>query len=155
MQVCKYTSMKICTHMQLCKYASMQICMYESMCKHVSMQVCVSMQLCKNASMQVYASMQVCKYASMQVCKFAHIYVCKYAHWLDCALCKVRHRLIVCTLCKAIFPTCQIGNMVTKRAKFMPIHIEVKAQRLCMFALRHFFQSYCPPLVPIQSNTTI
>ena len=72
--------------------------------------------------------MRVCKYESMQVC-------------LNSALFKVRGKLIVCTLCKAFFPTCQIGNMVTKRAKIMPIHIEVKVQRLCMFALRHFYRA--------------
>ena len=41
-------------------------------------------QVCKYA--HVYANMQVCKYESMQVC-------------LNCALCKVRGKLIVCSLC--------------------------------------------------------
>merc|ERR1711895_162642 len=35
-----------------------------------------------------------CKYASIQVCKYESMQVC-----LNCAICKVRGKLIVCSLC--------------------------------------------------------
>ena len=71
---------------------------YAQVCKYASMQVCTYMQVCK------YASMQVCKHANMQVCKYACI--CKYESMQVClnfALCKVRGKLIVCSLCDIFF----------------------------------------------------
>merc|ERR1712030_303491 len=46
-----------------------------------------------------------CKYASIQVCKYESMQVC-----LNCAICKVRGKLIVCSLCDIfLYPfTCNV-----------------------------------------------